>query len=71
MLIVAADFWYESLFADCEQDSWFAVNGGAACLHQMCCGAGLLSQSIAPTLGNIGSRIAQLLQVKAVQQAVR
>ncbi|DBA75487.1 hypothetical protein WJX77_004920 [Trebouxia sp. C0004] len=33
--------------------------------------AGLLSQSIVPTLGNIGSRIAQLLQVKAVQQAVR
>ncbi|DBB16944.1 TPA: hypothetical protein ACH3X3_014055 [Trebouxia sp. C0006] len=33
--------------------------------------AGLLSQSIAPTLGNIGSRVAQLLQMKAVQQAVR
>ncbi len=52
-------------------DLHIVVNNGAACPHQVCCGTGLLSQSIAPTLGNIGSRIAQLLQVKAVQQAVR
>lgn len=69
--MVAAGFWHESYFAVCEQDSWSAIDSSAACLHHMCCGAGLLSQSIVPTLGNIGSRIAQLLQVKAVQQAVR